>query len=258
MTSHAMFGDLQSAMPPEVEGHSHQWKRDNVREALACSGKLSAVGNLFWGGNPLLNLTAAAELLCWKEAAILVFECESPNLPQSPNPRNCFLNSVYYSVPSLACAFHEVLRLRDSVFQAPHQLSHCSTIVFAVEEPPADEWIPGESFTCVSGNEIRQALLLAIWRDIQNVEPMSVLEKWKEAACTWPLLLKVVDKRSMLTECASLHHRRAAEAVEYTAPHQLQLLWHCVAQKRAESPQATVEVLHMHCRRLDSVRRPGA
>ena len=81
MTSHAMFGDLQSAMPPEVEGHSHQWKRDNVREALACSGKLSAVGNLFWGGNPLLNLTAAAELLCWKEAAISVFGCVTEPAP---------------------------------------------------------------------------------------------------------------------------------------------------------------------------------
>ena len=120
-----------------------------------------------------------------------------------------------------------------------------------------DEWIPGESFTCISGNEIRQALLLAIWRDIQKQEPTGVLEEWKAAACTWPLVLRVVDKRSMLAECASLHQKRMAEAVEYTAPQQLQLLYHCVAQRRAESPEATYEELHIHCRRSDSVRRPG-
>ena len=123
---------------------------------------------------------------------------------------------------------------------------------------PADEWIPGESFTCLSGNEIRQALLLAIWRDIQAGVPTGVLEKWMEAACTWPLLLRVMDKRCMLVECASLHHRRASEAVEYTAPQQLQLLHHCVAQKRAESPDATAKDLHIHYKSTDSLRRPGS
>ena len=127
-----------------------------------------------------------------------------------------------------------------------------------MEELPADEWIPGESFTCISGNEIRQALLLAIWRDIQSGATTGVLEKWREAACTWPLLLRVVDKRSMLVECASLHDRRAAEAVEYLAPQQLQLLQHCVAQKRAEAPEATAEDLHRHCKASDTIRRPGA
>ena len=149
-------------------------------------------------------------------------------------------------------------RLRDSIFLAPDKLTDCSTIVFAVEELPADDWIPGESFTCVSGNEIRQALLLAIWRDIQAGVPTSVLEKWREAACTWPVMLKVVDKRNMLVECASLHDRRAAEAVEYLAPQQLQMLQHCVAQKRQDAPEATAEELHSHCKSSDSVRRPGS
>ena len=123
---------------------------------------------------------------------------------------------------------------------------------------PADEWIPGESFIRVSGNEIRQALLLAIWRDIQAGAPTGALEKWMEAACTWPLLLRVMDRGRMLVECASLHHRRAAEAVEYTAPQQLQLLQHCVAQKRAELPEAAAEDLHRHCKSPDSLRRPGS
>ena len=127
-----------------------------------------------------------------------------------------------------------------------------------MEELPADDWIPGESSTCVSGNEIRQALLLAIWRDIQAGVPTSVLEKWREAACTWPLLLKVVDRRNMLVECASLHDRRSAEAVEYLVPQQLQLLQHCVAQKRADTPEATAEDLHRHCKSSDSIRRPGS
>ena len=127
-----------------------------------------------------------------------------------------------------------------------------------MEELPADDRIPGESFTCVSGNEIRQALLLAIWRDIQAGVPTSVLEKWGEAACTWPLLLKVVDRRNMLVECASLHDRRSAEAVEYLVPQQLQLLQHCVAQKRVDAPEATAEDLHRHCKSSDSIRRPGS
>ena len=84
VTSHAMFGDLQSAMPPEVEGRSHQWKRDSVRAALVRGGKLTAAGNLFWGGNPLQNMTASAELLCWKEASLSVVEnCLSQPQPQS-------------------------------------------------------------------------------------------------------------------------------------------------------------------------------
>ena len=59
-------------------------------------------------------------------------------------------------------------------------------------------------------------------------------------------------------ECASLHRRRAAEAVEYTAPQQLQLLQHCVAQKRVDAPEATAEDLHAYCKMSDSLRRSGA
>ena len=69
MTAHAVFDGILSAMPPDEEGHRHQWKRDLVISALRDNNKLIAAGNIFWGGNPLQSLTAAAELLCWKEAA---------------------------------------------------------------------------------------------------------------------------------------------------------------------------------------------
>ena len=81
VTAHAVFDGLVSAMPPEEEGYRHQWKRDKVITALRDHNKLFAAGNLFWGGNPLRNLTAAAELLCWKEAAISVFGCVTEPAP---------------------------------------------------------------------------------------------------------------------------------------------------------------------------------
>ena len=78
VTAHAVFDGILSAMPPDEEGYQHQWKRDMVISALKDNNKLLAAGNILWGGNPLQNLTAAAELLCWKEAAISVFGCVQP------------------------------------------------------------------------------------------------------------------------------------------------------------------------------------
>ena len=75
MIAHPVFHGLPSAMPPEYDGHPNQWKREMVITALRDHRQLLAAGNLFWGGNPLQNLTASAELLCWKEAAISVFGC---------------------------------------------------------------------------------------------------------------------------------------------------------------------------------------
>lgn len=75
MTAHPVFDGLLSAMPPEEDGHLNQWKREKVTAALRDHRKLFAAGNLFWGCNPLQNVTAAAELLCWNEAAISVFGC---------------------------------------------------------------------------------------------------------------------------------------------------------------------------------------
>ena len=74
MTAHEMFRDLATAMPPEDRGHEHRWRRADVLASLRAAGSHWAAGNVFWGGNPIQNITAAAELLCWGEAATLVLE----------------------------------------------------------------------------------------------------------------------------------------------------------------------------------------
>ena len=72
VTDHKLFRDLATAMPPVDQGGGHRWNRADVVASLCGSGNHFAAGNVFWGGNPILNITAAAELLCWGEAAILV------------------------------------------------------------------------------------------------------------------------------------------------------------------------------------------
>ena len=127
-----------------------------------------------------------------------------------------------------------------------------------MEEQPFEDWVPGQSFHCIAGNDIRQALLLAIWRDIEAGVATNVLERWKEVACTWPVSLRVMPQKHMLVECARLHDGRLNSTVEYAAPQQLQMLSCCVEQKLMEAPYATPEELHQYCGKPDALRRPGA
>ena len=150
------------------------------------------------------------------------------------------------------------MRLRDGAFKDPSIVSGCTGIIVVMEEQPMLDWVPEESFHCIAGNEMRQALLLAIWRDIEAGVATSVLEKWKELACTWPVLLRVMPRRQMLMECARLHDGRLDRVVEYAAPQRLQMLSSCVDQKCMEAPNATPDELHRHCGVPESFRRPGA
>lgn len=151
-----------------------------------------------------------------------------------------------------------MVRLRDGPFKDPSRVSGTNGIIVAMEELPTCDWVPGESFHCIAGNELRQALLLAIWRDIVAGVATGVLEKWKKLACTWPVLLRVMPRRQMLIECARLHAGTIDGLVEYAAPQRLQMLSSCMDQKLMEVTNATPEELHRHCRVPDSFRRPGA
>ena len=72
VTAHEIFEDLAAAMPQKDQGHGHRWGRADVIASLRAAGSYFAAGNVFWGGNPIHNITATAELLCWGEAATLV------------------------------------------------------------------------------------------------------------------------------------------------------------------------------------------